>query len=121
VVRFNSAILVILTSTAVAFGECEPNWKAGNGPPSIGLNNPSYALTTYNGDLIIGGTFNKAGGVDVNRIVRWDGNSWQSLGGGVNGQVYALTVYNGELIAGGNFSAAGGVAASRIARWDGNS
>ncbi len=64
--------------------------------------------------------FTKAGGVDVNRIARWDGNNWQPLGSGMSNDVYALTVYNGELIAGGYFTKAGGVDANNIARWDGN-
>ncbi len=34
-----------------------------------------YALTVYNGELIAGGGFTKAGGIDVNNIARWDGNA----------------------------------------------
>jgi hypothetical protein len=79
-----------------------------------------YALTVYNGELIAGGAFKKAGGVDVNYIARWDGSSWQSLGGGMNNMIEALTVYNGQLIAGGAFTNSGGADANRIARWDGN-
>ncbi len=37
------------------------------------------ALTVYNGELIAGGDFNIAGGVDANSIARWDGNDWQPL------------------------------------------
>src|SRR4030042_1120596 len=90
--RLNTSLILVTLLFSAAFGECEPNWKAGNGPPSIGLNSPAYALTVYNGDLIAGGYFTKAGGVDVNRIARWGGSSWQPLGRGMNGMVEALTV-----------------------------
>ena len=87
-VRFiTSVILTILVFSSSTFGECDPNWKLGNGLPSIGLSSPLYALTTYNGDLIVGGNFLKAGGIIVNYIARWDGSSWRPLGGGMNGSV----------------------------------
>jgi hypothetical protein len=79
------------------------------------------ALTVYNGELIAGGRFHTAGGVDVNSIARWNGSNWQPLGGGINQEVLSLTVYNGELIAGGSYVEAGGVSAKCIARWDGSS
>jgi hypothetical protein len=80
-----------------------------------------YALTVYNGELIAGGYFKEAGGVDVNSIAAWNGNSWQALGGGINRYVHGLTAYSGELIAGGSYVEAGGVSAKSIARWDGSS
>jgi hypothetical protein len=75
-----------------------------------------YALTVYNGSLIVGGTFTKC-------ITSWNGSSWRLLGSGIAGSnpcVYALTVYNGKLIAGGLFTTAGGVTVSNIAAWDGS-
>jgi hypothetical protein len=78
------------------------------------------AFTSYDGKLIVGGSFTKAGGIDVNNIAAWDGNSWQPMGSGFNDWVYALTVYNGELIAGGYFKTAAGVTVNGIARWDGS-
>jgi hypothetical protein len=79
------------------------------------------ALIVYNNELIAGGGFNKAGEIDVNKIARWDGNSWQSLGSGILGAgILALTVYNGELLAGGDFVEAGGVTVNRISQWDGS-
>jgi len=85
-----------------------------------GVNGPVYALTVYNGELIVGGNFTEAGGVPWHYIARWDGSAWRPLGSGVNGHVYALTVYNGELIAGGAFWGAGEVECNSIARWDGS-
>ena len=63
------------------------------------MNNDVYALTVYNGRLIAAGGFTNAGGVDVNRIARFDGNNWQPLSSGMNNLVTALTVYDGNLIA----------------------
>ena len=62
--------------------------------------------------------------MDVNGIARWDGSSWQPLGGGLGGEypfINAFAIYNNELIAGGWFTNIGGVTADNIARWDGSS
>ena len=79
------------------------------------------ALTVYNGELIVGGSFTTAGGATCNNIARWDGAQWQPLGSGVDSYtVYALVVdFDSTLIAGGNLTAAGGIPCNRIARWDG--
>jgi hypothetical protein len=82
------------------------------------------ALTVYKGDLIAGGDFNNAGGIDVHGIMRWDGQTWQPMGGGISGTrpyVAALIVYDGNLIVGGSFTKAGGIGVNYIASWDGNS
>jgi hypothetical protein len=82
------------------------------------------ALTVYKGDLIAGGDFNRAGGIDVHGIMRWDGQTWQPLGGGIAGTrpyVAAIIVYDGNLIVGGNFTKAGDIDVNYIASWDGNS
>lgn len=78
--------------------------------------------TMPNGDLIAGGTFTKAGTLVVNRIARWNGSTWSSMGSGIggpgiNGPVFALAVRpNGDLVAGGNFS----TGSDNIARWNGS-
>ena len=86
-----------------------------------GANGTIRAVTVYNGELIVAGTFNIAGGIVANRIAKWNGNSWAPLGQGMNGSVYALTVYNADLYAGGSFTTAGGVSANNVARWNGTS
>ena len=86
-----------------------------------GLNGTVYAVTEFNGDLIVGGYFTMAGGTAANRIAKWDGTSWSELGSGMSGPVYALAVYNADLYAGGYFSTAGGVPANNIAKWNGTS
>ena len=76
-----------------------------------------------NGDLMIAGSFTSVPGVSGSRsIVRWNGSSYSSVGGGVTvgNEIYELFVMpNGDLIASGNFTQIGGVNASRVARWNG--
>lgn len=108
-----------------------PPWKwseleAGERPADPGsgpreTNDTVYALTTYSGDLIAAGSFTWAGATTANRIARWDGIDWYSLGSGMDGDVYALMVFDGDLIAGGAFGQAGGAPANYIAKWDGAS
>jgi len=114
------------------------SWAPLNGAGKNGVNDPVHALAAFKDDgwigardgggpaLYAGGTFTITGGVTVNRIAKWDGTSWSSLGSGietVNGAVFALTAFddgNGPaLYAGGAFSDAGGVEVSGIAKWDG--
>jgi hypothetical protein len=107
-------------------GQCEPNWKPGDGVP--GLNGTVYALTKWDPDgagpqpelLVAGGEFSIAGETFASNIAAWNGNSWQSLGSGTDDIVLSLTVYNGQLIAGGYFATAGGISANHIAAWNGS-
>jgi len=74
--------------------------------------------------LYVGGTFLFAGALPVNRIAKWDGQTWTSVGGGMDGDVDSLVVFDDgsgpALYAGGKFSHAGGISALRIAKWDGS-
>src|SRR5262245_14642239 len=85
------------------------------GPMSTGLDNNVFAMTVYNGKLIVGGRFHFSGATALNRIAQWNGTSWQPLGSGLAGsEVRALTTFNGNLIIGGTFTAAGGDAGDYI-------
>ena len=80
------------------------------------------AVEMPNGDIIIGGNFRMADGVNATGIARWDGTSWSAVGGGMDFVVRALLVLpDGDLMAAGLFASAGGVPCNGIARWDGNS
>ncbi len=85
------------------------------------------ALQVFNGELVAGGYFNRAGGVVANRIAKWNGSTWSPLGTGVSYTesdndtvVTSLTVYNSQLVAGGYFSVAGGIPTRYVARWTGS-
>lgn len=77
-----------------------------------------------NGDLIAGGVFTHAGGVQASGIARWNGSAWSPLGAGIGitltDGVLALAVQpNGDLVAGGTFTSAGGAPALYLASWNG--
>ncbi len=74
--------------------------------------------------LVLGGSFDTAGGVPCEKIATYDleFGVWSALGSGMNHDVWALaTAPNGDLVAGGQFTGAGGVAANYVARWNGTS
>ena len=81
--------------------------------PGTGLNSPTYSLTVFQGDLIAGGYFDRAGDVAAEHIARWNGTAWSALGSNLDiGWIYALATYHGELVAGGDTNGC-------IAKWDG--
>lgn len=80
-----------------------------------GTNAEVDALTVFNGELVAGGRFTYAGGIELNFIAKWDGTSWNDELGGVGDIVTSLTVYNNRLIVGGYFIDADGSPAGRIA------
>lgn len=96
-------------------------WDNSISPSIPGVDGAVYAMTVYDGKLIVGGSFTAAGTVMVNNIAAWDGSEWSPLGCGIDSIVLALTVYDGELIAGGSFRTAGGEEANEIASWNGSS
>ncbi len=78
--------------------------------------------------LFAGGEFiHPVSGPQLNYLARWDGASWNSVGGGTDAPVYAITAFNDggpsgtQLHVGGDFESAGGVAAASVARWNGTS
>jgi len=90
-----------------------------------------YGLTVFDDGhgpaLYICGEFTVVAGVPANRIAKWDGSKWSSLGGGLTGasnaSARALAVFDDgrgpALYAGGDFIWAGGIKVNKLARWDG--
>jgi len=112
--------LLVLFISALALTANAQTWSSlGSGSIAFEVN----AMAVYNGDLYAGGTITNAGGIPANRIARWNGTNWDSVGSGMNMNtgtaISSLAVYNGELYAGGLFDTAGGVVAHGIARWNG--
>ncbi|MDO7875287.1 Ig-like domain-containing protein [Hymenobacter sp. ASUV-10] len=99
-------------------GAGDEKWRNGFDLP--GTNGIIRAMVRVGSVLYLGGDFTIAGNVVANRIARWDGTAWGTLGTGFNGTVHALAVGStGNLYAGGEFTTAGGTAANRIASWNG--
>lgn len=76
--------------------------------------------------LYAGGSFDEAGGVEVNNIAKWDGATWTALGNGVNNFATAIIPFDDgsgdgpEIYVGGWFNMAGDGTAYRFAKWDGS-
>jgi hypothetical protein len=92
---------------------------------TVGTSGGVFAMTEYNGNLVVGGAFPTAGMVTCNFIANWNGTAWSAIGPiaspGVNSTVRALLVDGGALYVGGSFTSAGGMPANRIAKWSGSS
>ncbi len=87
-------------------------WAPGFGAPDPipGVDGSISCIAVYQGELIVGGDFYHAGGVDAEHIARWDGTSWISMPDAGIDQIFCATVYQDELVVGGHYG---------IRRWDG--
>lgn len=96
-------------------------WSPLNGQLSMTSGLPVRTISVLqNSEVIVGGEFSVAGGINAKNIARWNGTDWSALGSGIDGPVYtAVEMPNHHIIAGGLFSSAGGTPANNIARWDG--
>ena len=90
-----------------------------------GTDGDVYAIAVAPGEVLLGGTFNQAGGASANKIARFSDatSTWSSLGTGsangvASGAVQAITTLGDAVYAGGSFLQAGGTNANRIARFD---
>ncbi|MGY6630067.1 MAG: hypothetical protein ACXIUL_03575, partial [Wenzhouxiangella sp.] len=106
-------------------------WEAIGSGGGNGVNAEVRALTFYGGDLYVGGFFTEAnvGGATVaaNRVARWDGDVWTSVGSaggnGVDDEVRVFAVFDGRLYIGGGFTQANvgaAITANRLVSWDGS-
>ena len=121
-VRWGSSavgIACLMITTAAGAGETWHTFASG-----AGVTGPVRAVTTFGGDLIVGGQFGAAGGVPGTFVIAgWNGTAWSALGSGLNNTVMCLATSESgtELYVGGHFTTAGGSAANYIAKWDGSS
>ena len=108
---------------------CQPTWRTYIGGNS-GASADVDAMTVFDDGtgpaLYVGGAFSSAGGIQANRIAKWDGAAWSALGSGLaGGSVFALAAFDDgsgpALFAGGSFTSAGGSPAAGIAKWNGQS
>ena len=99
----------------------DADWISIGGLPGAD-NTVNAAVFDGSGNLYIGGSFIVVGNVVANRIAKWDGSSWSTLGTGIdNGGVSALAISGSDLYVGGSFTRIGGSTAYSIAKWNGSS
>lgn len=125
-VHMSTQDLMVYNGAFVAAGLFEPGIEIlthdGWIPLGGGTNGQTVvSLAGYEGDLVAGGFFTEVGGIPVNRIARWDGQSWSAIGDGMNSGVISVVVHDGMLVAGGFFAEADGKTANHVAAWDGES
>lgn len=84
-----------------------------------GVDSEAESVCDYGGQLMVGGRFERAGGLWVRGIAGTNGVTWSSLTNGISNRVLSLTTYAGRLIAGGPFASIGGINTNSIASWDG--
>lgn len=94
----------------------------GGGVSGGGAAGGVFALQALGDFLMIGGSFNSAGGMPASNIASWTQSGWFNanalFGTGLNGPVYALRMWNGgQFIAGGHFSSADGQTVEGLALW----
>lgn len=113
-------ISLLCLSAAEIYSQAFTWQELGSGLQN-GTNGNVYAITAYNGKIIYGGLFTRAGSTTVSNIASYDpaSNSWSALGSGLNGEVKSLTVSGSDLIVGGFFTQAGIVNANNVAKWNG--
>jgi len=91
-------------------------------PVTPGIDDPNAVAVVgveWGSKLVVGGSFNSAGGAPARNLAAWNGTTTTSLGGGVNNWVYTAITSGGDLIVGGTFTEAGGDSVHAVARWDG--
>ena len=126
---------LMLVGSFISLAGAEWSDQFGSPTPLPGLDGPLNAMIIYEGDLVVAGRFQLAGGVAVNGIARFDGQTWHALGDGLARDpsrrdtrdctdepvVHAMCLFEGELIVAGRFCRAGGVPVGNLAAWDGTS
>jgi hypothetical protein len=94
----------------------------GGGPTGL------RGVDVHDGDLVIVGAFDFAGGVEAINVAQWDGVNWSPVGSGpdpyggpfsLRQAALSVASYKGLLYVGADFSEAVGEAAEALAVWDG--
>jgi hypothetical protein len=81
------------------------DWVYVPHPVCVGLQPGIKAMTTYDNELIVAGTFT----TPVGRVARFDGTNYYPLDSGVSGTTARMVIYNNELIVGGYFTHASNI------------
>lgn len=106
-----------------ARAQCSDQWLAGDGLPGIdGILPKINAAAVYDDGrgpaVYLGGHFEQAGELVTANIVRWDGNFWEAVGGGIPypAHVGSMALFDGRLVVSGGFRKTGDVDANHISQ-----
>ena len=123
-----SSALASAAFVSAAVGQCTPSWDYSLSSPGAASGYVG-ALTKYQGDLIVSGSFSGIGGVaNTQYLARLNeaSGSWEPLGAGIGSGISnafgtSFAEFQGDLYVGGFFAETIGVAGTKsIARWDGS-
>lgn len=78
-----------------------------------------HCLTVHDGVVVAGVTGFGENGNSAYLVVKWTGDSWETLASDLKSPVSAICSFEGKLICAGHFRTIGGVQTNGIARWDG--
>jgi trimeric autotransporter adhesin len=88
-----------------------------SGYPGAPLVDVCVVKALANGDLVVGGGFERAGGVIANGLALWNGSSWTGFGTSPDRLVYSIAeLPQGDLVIGG-FQDLPGAPNTSLARW----
>lgn len=90
----------------------------GGMDPREGLPSVEDLAFASDGTLLAGGSFNTAGGINVNGLAVWDGAQWSTIGQGVDNTLGCLYV-DGDTLYAGVILAFGENVDSYLLHWDG--
>ena len=82
------------------------SWSClGSGVWDVGWDDAGHvtALLEHDGQLFVGGSFDRAGGIPAQNLVKWYPPDHWLPAGDINGSVGCMVEYNGDLIVGGGF------------------
>ena len=104
-------VAILLLPTMASAGP----WSTQFGLATI--NREIRATTVWNGKLVLGGDFTRAGKVGAPYVVAWNGTEFEPLGDGAPSRVLTLGVHAGELYA---YTVPFSGTPSALRKWDGN-
>lgn len=110
--------LALFIVTTPAWSSAD-NWS-NQFPPPPQTDGDVLAVASQGTTFYIGGDFNTVSGVHSPGIAKWNGTTWEAVGGGVDGTVNAIAISGTNIYIGGSFSQAGQVSALNIAVWNGS-
>ena len=109
------AILTFIFLITVLIGHTQV-WS----PVGGGANSFVDALELYKGEVMVGGDFVQAGGINISGVASWDGNAWDSLRSGIDAwRIGDMIEFQNDLYVTGGFFMVDGMWMPKIARWDG--